>query len=143
MGMIGFVRRRCYVWSWRLRYWYLDTPGGQKARIGTVIVSLLVCVVDALWMLILATAPRPPSAPAHAIADWIIYLIILIISAAISYAMRPKPENAKPQNVESPTTQDGASAKDYFGTCWIDHEDRFLLAWKMVGRDPIRSKGGK
>ena len=143
MGLTGTLRRRWYVWSWRWRYWLLDTAPGQKFHIGAFIVSLFVCAVDVAYMLIVALVPPPPGTPQKSIADWIIYLIILIISALISYAMRPKPENAKPQQVESPTTEDGTPVIDYFGTCWIEHEERFLLAWKIVGRDPIRSKGGK
>jgi hypothetical protein len=143
MGLIGTLQRRWYVWSWRWRYWLLDTVHGQRFHIGAFIVSLFVCAVDVAYMLIVALVPPPPGTPQKSIADWIVYLIILIISALISYAMRPKPENAKPQTVESPTTEDGTPVKDYFGTCWVDHEDRFLLAWKLVGRDPIRSKGGK
>lgn len=142
MGLITFLRRRAYVLRWRLRYWYLDTERGQRFRVGGFIVALLACVGDVVWMVAAATAPAR-GAPAHAVADWIVYLIILIISALISYAMRPKPENAKPQQIESPSTQDGTPVKDVFGTVWIDHDESFLLAWKIVGRDPIRSKGGK
>lgn len=140
------IRKLAYVWSWRARYWFLDTEAGQKTRIGTLVVSLLVCIADALWILHLATLPRPAGAPVTAvfvIDDIIYYVIILIIAALIAYAMRPKPENAKPQESKSPTTVDGTPVKDYFGTCWIDHDDTHLLAWRMTGRDPIRSKGGK
>jgi len=138
----SLLRRRWYAWSWRWRYWLLDTRPGQRFHIGSFIVSLLVCAVQIAYM-VLVTAVPPPGTPQKSFADWIIYLIILIISALISYAMRPKPENAKPSKMDSPTTEDGTPTRDYFGTCWIEYEDRFLLAWKIVGRDPIRSKGGK
>jgi hypothetical protein len=142
MGLMNTLRAHAEMWHWRWRYWLLDTPDGQRAHIGMFIVSLLVCVAEVVYGVVMAVAP-PAGAPEMAIYNWIIYLIILIISALISYAMRPKPENAKPQQVESPTTEDGTPVKDWFGTCWIEHEDRFLLAWRMTGRDAIRSKGGK
>ena len=66
-----------------------------------------------------------------------------IVFAVVAYAMRPKTEQPQAREVSSPTVEDGTAAKDYFGTCWINHDDNFLLGWKVVGRDPIRSKGGK
>ena len=142
MGLIALAQRRGHIWRWRLRYWYLDTPAGRTAQLGGFAVAILVAIVNVVLMLLAASAP-PRVEPAQAIADWIIYLILLIISALISYAMRPKPENAKPQQVQSPNTQDGTPAKDVFGTVWIDHDESFLLAWKIVGRDPIKTKSGK
>jgi hypothetical protein len=42
---------------------------------------------------------------------------------------------------DGPTTEDGQAVMRYWGTHWID--DTFQLAWKVVGRDPIKAKGGK
>ena len=88
MGLTGTLRRRWYVWSWRWRYWLLDTVHGQKFHIGAFIVSLFVCAVDVAYMLIVALVPPPPGTPQKSIADWIVYLIILIISALI-FTMSP------------------------------------------------------
>lgn len=138
-------QRLRYAWGWRLRYWWMDTEDGKKAHLWVFSIALLVTLgqVARLSALAVMEITAPPGEPVMAIADWIVYLIILVISAAVSYALRPKPENAKPQDYESPTTTDGTPVIDYFGTCWVDHEDQFLLAWKITGRDPIKSKGGK
>lgn len=33
MGLTARLRRWHYVYSWRLRYWWLDTPRGQAAQV--------------------------------------------------------------------------------------------------------------
>ena len=55
-------------------------------------------------------------------------------AAAWAYSQRPKPQAPAEQEIETPLVADGAAAKDYFGTCWIDYNDKTLLAWKLVGR---------
>ena len=32
MGLIASIRRLHYVWSWRVRYWWLDTRQGEQAH---------------------------------------------------------------------------------------------------------------
>src|SRR5690349_24861749 len=32
MGLIAYLGRRAHVWRWRVRYWWLDTPGGAQAQ---------------------------------------------------------------------------------------------------------------
>ncbi|WP_419669178.1 hypothetical protein ACN28O_03115 [Xylella fastidiosa subsp. multiplex] len=53
----------------------------------------------------------------------------------------PKPEPVKPQQAQVPTVQDGQAVKHHFGTVWVG--DEFILAWKMQGTIPIKTKGGK
>ena len=141
MGLITRARRLHYVWSWRLRYWWLDTPAGAQAQMGVLAIAALVVVIQLIRMAMAALVPPPAGEPAKAVYWWVVQLIIAIVSAIISYAMRPKVEEQKPQAGEAPSTQDGQAVKDHFGTVWV--EDEFILAWKMMGTDRIRSKGGK
>ncbi|MEN1942650.1 hypothetical protein WCE55_02160 [Luteimonas sp. MJ293] len=144
MGLIGHIRHRADVWSWRVRYWYLDTPAGARARVGGFVAACMVLVLQMVRMAVSGLLPAlQPQAPAQAVYWWVWQLVILIVSAAISYALRPKAQQPQEQKHDPPTVEDGTAAKDYFGTCWIDHDDNFLLAWQMVGRDPIRTKAGK
>jgi len=140
MGLIVSMRRARHVWSWRLRYWWLDTPSGAQAHVVVLCISMLIVVAQFIHLGIAALAPRPAE-PQHAVIWWVVYLIVMLVAAAVSYAMRPKPENAKPVEGQGQTTEDGQSVKRYWGTHWID--DEFLLAWKITGRDPIKAKGGK
>ena len=140
MGLIASVRRLHYVWGWRTRYWWLDTRSGERAHLAIFALALLVVLLQLLRMFAAAVVPSPDE-PAKAIYWWVVQLIIAIVAAAISYAMRPKPQPPQPQAAEAPTVEDGLSAKHYFGTCWVN--DEFLLAWKMMGTEPIKTKGGK
>lgn len=144
MGLIGRIRHRADVWGWRLRYWYMDTDSGARAQVGGFVVACMVLVLQMVRMAVAAVLPQlQPEAPVRSVYWWVVQLIVLIVAAAISYALRPKMEQPQEQKHDPPTVEDGTPAKDYFGTCWIDHDDNFLLAWKMVGRDPIRTKSGK
>lgn len=143
MGLMDHMRRRGYVWQWRLRYWWVDTESGARARVGGFVLALLVLVAQLIRMAVAALLPQAGAAPQQAVYWWVVQLVILVVAAAISYALRPKVEPPQEQQHEAPTVQDGTAARDYFGTVWIDHDDNFLLAWKIVGRDPIYTKSGK
>ena len=141
MGLRARIRRLHYVYSWRVRYWWLDTRGGEAAH---WIVSGVFGVVALAQVLRIALGIGHPNAqePAQAIWPyWVIQLIIALVSAAISYAMAPKQEPPKPQSKDAPTTDDGLSAKHHFGTVIVT--DEFLLAWRMTGTTPIKTGGGK
>lgn len=139
------LRELRYVWGWRARYWWMDTESGERARLTGLCLAALVVVAQLVRMAVAAVSPeaRAPGEPAHAVYWWVVQLIILVVAAAVAYAMRPKPEAAQARQAESKTVEDGTSVKDYLGTCWIDWDDNFLLAWKVVGRDAIKSDGGK
>lgn len=141
MGLIRRGRRIFYIWSWRLRFWWLDTRGGMQARVALFCLACLVVVVQLVRMIVMAAMPAPAGEPVKAVYWWVVQLIIAIVAAAVSYAMRPKPQQPVPQQAKAPTVEDGLAVKDYFGTCWV--EDEFLLAWKMMGTEPIKTKGGK
>lgn len=142
MGLIGRLRHRCSVWSWQARYWWLDTQAGLVANITVCVLLALIAVAAVVRMVVLALiAPPAADAPASAVAPWIIYLLVAVVAAAVAYAMAPKAEQPAPGQENTPTVEDGQAVPEVYGTCWIDQE--FLLAWKVVGRDQIRSKGGK
>lgn len=140
MGLISRLRRAGYVWSWRLRYWWLDTPSGAQGRVVALCLSTLVVVVQFIQLAVAALSPRQPENQ-HAVIWWVVILIVMLVAAAVSLALMPKQEGAKPEEASGPTTEDGQPVKRYWGTHWI--EDEFLLAWKITGRDPIKAKGGK
>jgi hypothetical protein len=144
MGLIQRMRERIrrvrHVWSWRARYWWLDTPGGAQAHVLALCMSLLVVIIQIIYAAVAALTPHP-SGPQHAIIWWVAYLIVALVAAAVSYALRPKPESAKATEAQGPTTDDGQSVVRYWGTHWID--DEFVLAWKITGRDKIKASGGK
>lgn len=141
MGLIDRVREARYVYGWRLRFWWMDTRSGERARAIAFVLLAMGAIIQFIRMALQAMYPTPGE-PAKAYW-WIVQLIIMIVAVAVSYAMRPKPQQAQERQVDSPTVEDGTAVKDYGGTVWIEHEDNFLLGWKIVGRDPIYTNGGK
>lgn len=147
MGMSARLRELRYVYGWRLRYWWMDTRSGERAHVVAFCVACLVLV----WQMVRLTlaALYPPAdfslvgAPVHAVYWWVVQLIIAVVAAVVAYALRPKPPQPQERQVQAPTVEDGTPVRDYGGTFWIEHNDNFLLAWKVVGRDPIYTKGGK
>ncbi|WP_241772683.1 hypothetical protein [Stenotrophomonas pictorum] len=145
MGLMPAVhplRKKVAVMIWRLRHWWLDTPSGEAAQKYVFAFSVLASVIQFVRLAVMALIPAAPAKPIEAIWPlWVINLIVMVVVAAISYAMRPKPETPKPLAGEAPTVEDGQSVKHHFGTVWV--EDEFILAWKVTGTVPIKSKGGK
>lgn len=125
----------------RLRYWYLDTDAGRRAQLWAFAGALLVLLVQIVRMVVAAAFPEARPAPVQAVAWWVVQLIIAVVSALISYALRPKVEPPKPAEADMPTTEDGRAVPEAHGTVWI--EDEFMLAYKVVGRVPIKEKAGK
>jgi len=143
--MVTGIRQRLarwrYVYGWRLRHWYLDTPAGARAQAWLFAAGLLVLVVQLVRMAVAAVLPIIRPAPQQAVIWWVVQLIVMLVMAAVSYATRPKPTSPAVQKAESPSTEDGQFAKHHLGTCWVD--DSFILAWKPMGTEKIKSKGGK
>ncbi|ODU53495.1 MAG: hypothetical protein ABS98_00605 [Lysobacteraceae bacterium SCN 69-48] len=92
-------------------------------------------------MAVAAAFPEARPEPAQAVYWWVVQLVIAVISAVIAYALRPKVEAPKPGEADMPTTEDGRAVPEAHGTVWI--EDEFMLAYKVVGRVPIKSGGKK
>jgi len=132
------LHRQAYIWSWRVRYWLLDT------RVGSVVAvaSLLACAVAATMLARLGwQMATDRTVPQHAEITLAAYLIIMLVSAIISWALTPKPKEPKPQSAEAPTVEDGQDIRMIFGTVWID--DPIVVAWKTMGTDKIRRSGKK
>ena len=138
---MGLMHRLWYRWSWRTRYWWLDTRPGRMAQLGVFGAMLLGTVLQLTHMMIVVATEPQPDAPARAITWWVVQIVLLVAFAAISILMAPRVEDPKPQEVKAPTVEDGLAVRDVFGTVWID--DQFLLAWKSMGTIKIKKKGGK
>ncbi len=68
-------------------------------------------------------------------------LILMVISMAISYVCRPKPQNAKPPTIGDynvPTAEDGKVLGVLFGTKKI--EDPNCVWWGDVRTTPIKKR---
>jgi hypothetical protein len=143
MGLTDRARELRYVYGWRLRYWWLDTSAGRRAHIVTLCLAVLLVLIQLVRLAVTALVPPPPDAPVKAIYWWVVQLIIMVVAAVVAYALRPDPPKAAERKVESPTVEDGTPIKDHGGTVWIEHDDNRLLAWKVVGRDAIKSDSGK
>lgn len=136
--LIASARRKGYRQYWATRYWYMDTQSGREARIATACIASLVVIMQCVR---LAMAVSNPPQEQHAVAWWVVQLIIAVISAIISYATMPKVEPPKPNEGDAPTVEDGRAVLEVHGEYWI--EDEFILANKVVGRVPIKSGGKK
>lgn len=138
----SICRRGWYVYSWRVRHWWLDTPSGRHAQVMLAIVALLGLVAWTVVFALHLMLPAPAGAPKESVIVWaIVALVVAIVAAVVAFASMPKPKDAAPTKKDAPTTDDGQSVLFAFGTVWVP--DSFLLAWKIVGRDPIKSSGGK
>lgn len=140
-GRVGErLRKRCSVLHFRLRYWWLDTETGADARLAFFCLALLVCVAHFATLAVQATQ-LDAGGQVRAPYWWVVQLIIAIVSAIISYALRPKVQGPSPQDQEAPTVEDGQSTLEIHGDVWID--DEFILAQQVVGKVPIKSGGKK
>lgn len=140
-GIPQRLARWRYVYGWRLRYWYLDTAAGARAQAWLFAASVLVLLVQLVRLAVAAVLPVIRPEPQQAVVWWVVQLIVMVVSALVSYATRPKTTEPAKQTAKSPSTEDGQFAKHYLGTCWVD--DSFILAWKPMGTEKIKSKGGK
>lgn len=141
MGLIDTIKRWRYVYGWRLRYWWADTPGGQHARFMLIGFAALGVIGQVVAAAIAATRPVAKDHPREAVVWFVIWLVVALVSAVAAYMLAGRQKAPSTQNASTPTSNDGQSVKHHFGTCWTD--DSFLLAWKIVGRTAIKSGGGK
>lgn len=142
MGVI--VRNRLYERlddvRWRIRYWWMDTDAGNRTRVACICLAALVAIVQVIRVTVATVLPHATDEPVRAIYPWVVQLIIAIVSAIISYAMRPKPQGVSQSQQEMPTVDDGQSIPEAYGDVWIDEE--FIAAQKVIAVEPIK-KGGK
>lgn len=141
MGLIARYRRLRYVWGWRLKYWWLDTHAGRVAQLTCAGMTFVALIGVGVHIAILSARPPDPAKP-HQAFVWVIFWVIMALTAAVMLLIgTPKAPKPQEQDAKAPTTQDGKSAVRYYGTNWIDQPA--MLAWKVTGKDPIKTKGGK
>lgn len=74
-----------------------------------------------------------------------VYIALLVISLYVSYAMRPKSQNAPPPSLEDftvPIAKEGVEIKVLFGKCW-DEGPNVLDYGNLRNYPPIKAKTGK
>lgn len=103
---------------------------------GLSLAALVATVLDLVWLV--AAEPEQP-----VITAWVFWvqLAIMVISAVVAYAMRPKPQPPTPADRQAPEVEDGTSIREVFGDVWITNPTELL--WKALPEIPIRKKGGK
>lgn len=141
MGLIAHYRNKADTWYWRARYWWMDTTAGAEAHAVAFVLSVLVLVYQIAKMAFVGLMPQPQGAPQQSIVWWVVQLIIAVVSAILSYALRPKPPKTPDPKIQGPQVEDGITVDNYYGTHW--HEDEAMPAWDVVGKKKIKQKGGK
>lgn len=137
-SLIRRLPRRLDTWYWRARYWWMDTEQGITARVCAFVLCVLLTVAQ---MARLGAAALHPPAQQHAIAWWVVQLIIVVIGAILSFVLRPKvPKTPEPEQ-QGPTVEDGITFDNFYGTHW--HEDQAMPEWQVVGKKKIKGKGKK
>lgn len=132
------LQRWVYVWTWRSRYWWMDTKGGWWGHLA--LAAVLACVsAHQIWLL--AHAPLPTLDQPQKAFVWWVQLIIMIVAALVSYALTPKPEEQKPQTASRPTVEDGQGQRKLYGTHWID--DSIVLGWRQIKTTKIKKSSKK
>lgn len=140
-SIVAKISKRASVYRWRVRYWWLDTEQGKRAHLSLLLLAALVAIVVAWRVLVAAFTPAPGQPHQSVIAAIVIAIIALIIALAAVLMMPDTPAPPPGKDAAAPTTEDGQNVKHHFGTVWVD--DTFMLAWKIVGKVPIKSSGGK
>lgn len=117
----------------------LDRPAGALAWFGCSAVAGAAFV----WFGIASMASEKDSQtePMKAAINVFIYIGIMIISALISYALRPKVEQPEAIKGNAPVAEDGKSILRLYGEGWFT--DVTMLGWKDLGTVKIKAKGGK
>lgn len=78
------------------------------------------------------------------VANIVVYLVVMVISAAVSYALRPKPQDPKAARLEDfdvPTAEEGRPIPVIFGTAWCKSPN--VLWYGDLGTEAIKKKSGK
>lgn len=78
------------------------------------------------------------------VSNFVVYLIVMIISAVVSYAMRPKPvlpDAAKLDDFDVPTAEEGRPIPVIFGTVWLGAPN--VIWYGDLATSAIKKKAGK
>lgn len=74
----------------------------------------------------------------------VVQLIIMIVAAIVSYAMRPKPvapEAARLDDFDAPTAEEGTPIPVIFGTVWVGVPN--VIWYGDLATSAIKKKAGK
>lgn len=142
-------RLRWYLQLLRLhaaRFWYLLEQLPARERLSRIfaLIAALAAIGALISYVRLQDAPVAEVNGMPVVYAWVqivVQIVIMIVSALISYAMRPKPKDPEVQKANVPVAEDGKGIVQIFGTVWID--DSILLGFKQMGTIPIKAKGGK
>lgn len=141
MGLIARIRHRVgYVWWWRVKHWWLDTRGGMHARIALGVLAGVAGTVQ-IVLIVLGGRHAIERRPHESVIALVVWMIVALVAAIVMIAMMPKPKGQTISQGDTPTVQDGQSARTFFGTNWMD--DSAILCWLQQGTDPIKTKSGK
>ncbi|MBE2232604.1 MAG: hypothetical protein IAE85_03845 [Anaerolinea sp.] len=116
----------------------MDTRAGHATR---YVLALAVLVAASVYLWHDFTRPAVAGEPALGWVQWVVQVVIMIVSALISMALAPKPQDAKAQKIEIAKVEDGATLKRIYGPVWID--DPIVIGDKPMGTVDIRKRAGK
>jgi hypothetical protein len=136
--MIPLGKRIAWL-RWTLRYWVLDKYREQLR--GYAFFAAVCLFVGTAGHIYLDLRDVAEGRVVVAWVNWVVQIVLLVVSALLSYALSPKPEEPKPTTAKAPEVQDGKSIRKLYGTCWC--EDPMVLGWKAMGTEKIKSSGGK
>lgn len=68
-------------------------------------------------------------------------IAIQIVASLLLAALAPKPKPPDTKTAQRPIVSEGDKHRKAYGTVWID--DPMVLAYRQVGTQKIKSKGGK
>lgn len=122
----------------------LALPTRDLASRGAALVAAVMLVVACVTYVRLQAPPPVADGEIEVVRAWVSLLIqvgIMLVSALISYAMRPKQKEPEVAKASVPVTDDGKCIRRIYGEIWID--DSIVLGFKQTGQTPIKAKGGK
>lgn len=136
--MVNVVRRKLHRAVWLLSYWAFDKHA-RACSVGALLLAVVMACAVTVQMLL--QGPPADGEPQRAYWQIVWYIVVLLVSAYISYSLRPKPQDPDPQLGKAPETRDGKAVREIFGTVWTD--DPTIVGWRNLDPEPIRKKGGK
>src|SRR6185312_1996337 len=107
MGLSTRIRHLRYVWSWRLRYWWLDTPAGKYAQRASGVIVLLGLTVTSVRAGLAVAVPGAVPQPQVAIIWWVVWAVVSLVIGVTLALSASKPANPAETQATAPTTQDG------------------------------------
>lgn len=109
--------------------------------------------INALWLALIAAVAwalewflpaRTGGDPVLGAYNFVVQLILVIVSAIISYALAPKPKPPKPASItdfDAPTAEEGREIPVAFGQPWVKGPN--VVWYGALRSEPIKKKGGK